>query len=97
MLSNRTFIFVPDTLTPASQCFFQSTYDDSVRSVFYDRLDMKEPSYNYDWPEPARPPQFKFLENTSFNEYLDLYRDRKDINEQVMSAAVFCITVVVPK
>jgi len=73
-----------DILTPASQCFFQSTHDDSVRSVFYDRLDMKEPSYDYDWPEPARSPQYKYLENASFNEYLDLYRDRKDINEQVL-------------
>ena len=44
---------------------------------------MKEPSYGYDWPEPERPPQYKYPENTSFNEYLDLYRDRKDINEQV--------------
>ena len=44
---------------------------------------MKEPSYSYDWPEPERPPQYKFPESTSFNEYLDLYRDRKDINEQV--------------
>ena len=44
---------------------------------------MKEPSYSYDWPEPDRPPQYKFPESTSFNEYLDLYRDRKDINEQV--------------
>ena len=47
---------------------------------------MKEPSYDYDWPEPARSPQYKYLENASFNEYLDLYRDRKDINEQVRIA-----------
>jgi len=73
-----------DVLTPASQRFFQSTYDDSVNSVFYDQLDMKEPSYAYDWPEPEREPQYKFLEKTSFNEYLDLYRDRKEINEQVL-------------
>ena len=65
--------------------------------MFYDRLDMKQPSYNYDWPEPARPPQYKFLENTSFNEYLDLYRDRKDINEQVTKAAVLCIIWVTLK
>ena len=72
-----------DVLTPASQRFFQSTHDDSVTSIFYDRLDMKEPSYAYDWPEPERPLQYKFLQDTSFNEYLDLYRDRKEINEQV--------------
>jgi len=73
-----------DVLTPASQRFFQSTHDDSVTSIFYDRLDMKEPSYAYDWPEPERPLQYKFLQDTSFNEYLDLYRDRKEINEQVL-------------
>jgi len=73
-----------DVLTPASQRFFQSTYDDSVTSVFYDLLDMKEPSYGYDWPEPERPLQYKYPEKTPFNEYLDLYRDRKDINEQVL-------------
>lgn len=73
-----------DVLTPASQRFFQSSHDASVTSIFYDQLDMKEPSYAYDWPEPVRQPQHKFMLKTSFNEYLDLYRDRKDINEQVL-------------
>jgi len=54
------------------------------RIFFYENLKTKEPTYSYDWPEPPRQPQMKIPDRMAFNEYLDLYRDRKDINEQVL-------------
>lgn len=71
-------------LTPASQCFFQAEHDRSTKDVFYDVLNMKEPTYDYDWPEPYKEPQKRQEHRAAFNEYLDDYRDRKDINEQVL-------------
>lgn len=73
-----------DHMTPAGFCFFQSEHDESVRDVFWNKLDMKEPSFEFVFPVPYHPIQKKFPHKKPFNLYLDRYRDIKDINEEVL-------------
>ncbi|XP_013422116.1 39S ribosomal protein L38, mitochondrial [Lingula anatina] len=73
-----------DYMTPAAFLFFQCCYDSSVRDVYHHILNMKEPSYEYDYPPAYRPKQVKYPHREPFNFYLDKYRDIKDINEQVL-------------
>lgn len=49
-------------------------------------LDMAEPIYEYDWPKPYVPPQEEFPEQSvSFHQYLDKYRDAKDIEKELFT------------
>nr|CAH8854235.1 unnamed protein product [Trichobilharzia regenti] len=98
-----------DELTPAGLVFFQSIWDDSVRSYYRSKLDIPEPVFEIQWPDPRVPPQEKFpVVNTwtkprrhphgiplirerygvhndvSFDVYLDRYRDRKELYEEII-------------
>ena len=47
-------------------------------------LGMKEPRYEFDFEPRYLPPQEFSVEATPFNTYLEKYRDRKDVNEEVI-------------
>ncbi|XP_056020922.1 39S ribosomal protein L38, mitochondrial-like isoform X3 [Ostrea edulis] len=83
----KTFDFYEkhqDHLTPAGVSFFQSEHDESIRELFWNKLGMQEPSFEFVFPASYHPKQKKFPHNKPFNLYLDRYRDTKDINEEVL-------------
>lgn len=45
---------------------------------------MREPVYEYDFPEPYIKPQVFFPKRVPFNLYLDKYRDPKQINKEFL-------------
>lgn len=45
---------------------------------------MKEPRYEYDFPEPYLRPQEWFPRKRPFNKYMDKYRDPKEINKEYL-------------
>ena len=77
-----------NVLTPAGLAFFQSDWDSSLRRVFHDELNMREPKFEYDFVPPASempwneyiPHQFK----VPFNIFLDNHRDPKEIQEELV-------------
>ncbi|CAD5111139.1 DgyrCDS477 [Dimorphilus gyrociliatus] len=71
-------------LTPAGLSFFQTEYDDSVRETFHKTLDMKEPSYEYDFDPFYISPIKEYPHKEPFDKYYDRYRDKKDIGEEVL-------------
>lgn len=89
-LEDRTFSTLEfyrnlqDEMTPAGLSFYQSEYDDNVRNVFWNVLDMKEPSFEFMHPPPYHPKQKKYPHKQPFDRYLDRYRDIKDIREEVL-------------
>lgn len=72
-LSLRTFktyeFYRPrqDDLTPAGLAFCQTDYDFSVTSTFHNLLNMKEPKFEYDFPEHYVKPQKWFPNKVAFN------------------------------
>lgn len=46
--------------------------------------DMKEPIFEYDFPEPYVRPQEWFPLKKAFNLYMDRYRDPKQINKEFL-------------
>ncbi|CAH8533682.1 unnamed protein product [Dicrocoelium dendriticum] len=96
-------------LTPAGLAFFQSSWDDSVRSYYRKILHAPEPIFELEWPDPAIPPQERYPvadtwnkprrhphglplvrerfgahNDVSFDVYLDRYRDRKELSEELV-------------
>ncbi|XP_033754821.1 39S ribosomal protein L38, mitochondrial-like [Pecten maximus] len=85
-----------DDITPVSMAFFQSEWDDSVTKTFWNKLDMKEPSFEFMHPPPYHPKQEKFPQAKPFNLYLDRYRDVKDINEEVLKEKLKTLSPLSP-
>ncbi|XP_076449254.1 large ribosomal subunit protein mL38-like [Babylonia areolata] len=89
-LADRTFSTLEfyrqhqEDITPACVSFFQSQWDESVRSVFHDVLGMPEPSYEFIQVPNYHPQQKRYPHKQPFNLYLDRYRDVKDIQEEVL-------------
>jgi len=85
----RTFDFYSqyqEHITPAGLAFFQSDYDTSLRDFFHQTLNMKEPRYEYEFPEPYIRPWSNFYYSNptkGFNEFMDRHRDPKDIEQEV--------------
>ncbi|XP_063705966.1 large ribosomal subunit protein mL38 [Culicoides brevitarsis] len=73
-----------DDITPAGLSFFQADYDASLTDFFHKKLDMKEPIYEYDFPKPYYKDQIWFPHKSAFNEYMDRYRDDKQINKEFL-------------
>ncbi|CAH8586675.1 unnamed protein product [Schistosoma haematobium] len=98
-----------DEITPAGLAFFQSIWDESVRSYFRHKLDSPEPVFEIQFPDARLPPQQKFPvadtwtkprrhphgiplirerygvhSDVSFDVYLDRYRDRKELYEEIV-------------
>ncbi|XP_045192701.2 39S ribosomal protein L38, mitochondrial-like [Mercenaria mercenaria] len=71
-------------ITPVGVCFFQAEWDQSVRNVFHNVLDMNEPRFEFLPPAEAVPKQELWPIREPFNVYLDRYRDVKDIGEEVL-------------
>ena len=90
ILKNRTFKCsdfyrrYEENLTPASVQFFQCDWDNSVTSVFHNKLNIKEPCFEYDWEPPHLAKQEWFPYHKYFPEYLDLYRDKKELAAEVL-------------
>lgn len=72
-LSQRTFKtsdfyrLRQDHLTPAGLGFYQTDYDYSVKTVFHEILGMKEPKYEYDFPEQHVAEPKWFPNKVAFN------------------------------
>jgi len=76
-----------DDLTPAGLAFAQTDYEASLRNFFHNKLEMKEPRYEYEFPEHYVKPWRSFIidDTTSgFDEFLNKHRDPKDIEKQVL-------------
>ncbi|KAG8233227.1 hypothetical protein J437_LFUL012432 [Ladona fulva] len=73
-----------DVLTPAGLAFFQSDWDPSLTDFFHNVLEMKEPTYEYDFPKPYIKPQVWYPIRQPFNLYLDKYRDEKEIAKEFL-------------
>lgn len=94
LLKERTFSSLDfysklqDEITPAGLAFFQSDYDSSLRHFFHNVLEMKEPRYEYEFPEPYIKSWFNFYgptkKDVGFDEYLDRHRDPKEIEMEVL-------------
>lgn len=73
-----------DVITPAGLSFFQAKYDDSVREVFHNKLNRKQPVFEYDFPEYFLKRQVHFPKKQPFNLYLDRYEDPKEVNKRYL-------------
>jgi len=71
-----------DQITPAGLSFFQVNWDDSLTSFYHDVLNMKEPIYDYDYPEAFLKNPKYFPHRMAFNLYLDRYNDPKEVNKR---------------
>ncbi|XP_018318763.1 39S ribosomal protein L38, mitochondrial [Agrilus planipennis] len=73
-----------DDITPAGLAFFQSDWDKSLKDFFHNKLNMREPIFEYDFPPPYIRPQEWFPKRKPFNIYMDKYRDPKQINKEFL-------------
>lgn len=71
-----------DQITPAGLSFFQVNWDDSLTAFYHNILKMKEPIYDYDYPEAYLKDQKLFPHRMAFNLYLDRYSDPKEVNKR---------------
>lgn len=78
-----------DNLTPAGLAFFQSDYESGLRDFFHNKLQMKEPRYEYEFPDWYVTPWMSHI-NTNlkdgFDEFLDRHRNPKDVEREVLEA-----------
>ncbi|XP_042223711.1 39S ribosomal protein L38, mitochondrial-like isoform X2 [Homarus americanus] len=73
-----------DHLTPAGLSWYQTDWDSSLTHFFHHTLNMREPVYEYQFPEPYLAPQKHFPHRRQFNTYLDLHRDPKEISKEIL-------------
>jgi len=76
-------------LIPVGLSFFQADYDSSLHKFYHNVLNMEEPKYEYHFlPRYVRPWNhlFKdhFANQQGFNNFLDKYRDPKEIQEEIL-------------
>ncbi|XP_043463202.1 39S ribosomal protein L38, mitochondrial [Leptopilina heterotoma] len=71
-----------DYITPVGLSFFQTEWDASLIDFYHNVLEMRSPSFEYDFPKPYIKPQVWFPVKQPFNIYMDKYRDTKDIQKQ---------------
>uniref|UniRef100_G3MM66 Large ribosomal subunit protein mL38 n=1 Tax=Amblyomma maculatum TaxID=34609 RepID=G3MM66_AMBMU len=70
-------------LTPAGLAFFQCTWEDSLVDFYHKTLRMRVPTFEYVHPPEYVPKQVLYPHKEPFNTYLDMYRDPRDIREEV--------------
>ena len=78
-----------DIMVPVGLAFFQSDYDSTLHKFYHNVLNMEEPKYEYNFmPAYVRPwnDLFKdhFAAQQGFNNFLDKYRDPKEIQEEIL-------------
>jgi large subunit ribosomal protein L38 len=89
-LAERTFSTydfyreLQDDVTPIGLGFFQSDWDQTLTRFFHDTLGMKEPSFEYDYDEVVLKPQEWFPTNQPFNLYMDKYKERKQLQKELL-------------
>ncbi|KAK2193835.1 hypothetical protein NP493_5g13008 [Ridgeia piscesae] len=89
-LKERTFRMVDfykdleSQVVPMGLAFFQSEWDSSVKDVYHNILDMREPSFEYVHPQFYHPLPVRYPHRQPFDRYYDRYRDKKELAEEVM-------------
>ncbi|XP_005186602.1 large ribosomal subunit protein mL38 [Musca domestica] len=73
-----------DEITPAGLAFYQTDYDKSLTKFYHDVLNLKEPIFEYDFPEPYLADQKFFPLRQAFNLYMDRHRDIKQVNKEYL-------------
>ncbi|XP_068209894.1 large ribosomal subunit protein mL38 [Palaemon carinicauda] len=73
-----------DEMTPAGISWFQSDWDSTLMKVFHQKLNMREPVYEYDFPPPYLTPEKYFPIRKPFNEYMDRYKHPKELNKEML-------------
>lgn len=73
-----------DNMTPAGITWYQADWDPSLTDFFHNTLKMREPVYEYDFPKPYLAEQKHFPLKRQFNMYMDLHRDPKQINKEIL-------------
>jgi len=73
-----------EDLVPQGLAFFQSEWDESVREVYHNVLNMKEPEFEFWQPPPYIAKQKMYPGKEPFNRYFDRYRDKKEVAEEVV-------------
>ncbi|CAF0747875.1 unnamed protein product [Brachionus calyciflorus] len=72
-------------VVPIGLSFYQSEWDLSVKKVFHDYFDLKEPVYEFNFESKFLPRFEKYPKNPQpFNWYLQEYTDKKELNEHVV-------------
>lgn len=92
ILANRsfqTFEFyekLQNDITPAGLSFFQTEWDASVTNFLHEKLDCKEPVYEYQHrPMYINPNQTLFVKQlNAFDNYLNKHRNQKDVAEEIV-------------
>ncbi|KAF1769285.1 hypothetical protein GCK72_001101 [Caenorhabditis remanei] len=71
-------------LTPSAIRFFQTSYDNSVKTKLHS-LGLKSPLYDYEYRPALKPDQREFPEKPQpFDLYLDMYRDSKEVEKEIL-------------
>jgi large subunit ribosomal protein L38 len=73
-----------DDITPAGLSFFQASWDESLTDFYHKVLKIKEPIYDYDYPEAYLKPETHYPHRQPFNIYLDRFADPKDVNKRFL-------------
>lgn len=71
-------------LVPVGLSWFQSTWDISSNAIFHDYLKQKAPVYEYIQMEDEKKEEKMYPGVVAFNSYIDRFRSKKSINEQVL-------------
>lgn len=77
-----------DEITPSGLAFFQADYDTSLTDFYHKVLEIKEPTFEYDFPKQYFGDEHVFALKKPFNLYLDKYRDPKDINKDFLTKKI---------
>lgn len=73
-----------DDITPAGLAFFQCDWDKSLTDFYHNELKMKEPIFDYDYPEAYLKKPTAFPHREPFNIYLDRLADPKEVNKRFL-------------
>lgn len=71
-------------LLPVGLSWFQTTWDESSTRVFRDIMNQKAPVFEHVQAKLEKRPQKAYPGRIPFNIYMDHFRSKKDINEQVL-------------
>lgn len=71
-------------LKPVGLNWFQTRWDETCKDLFHDVLKVRMPVYEYIQNKEIKNKQVKFPAPASFNNYLDRYRDQKEIQKEVL-------------
>ncbi|XP_058061900.1 large ribosomal subunit protein mL38 [Anopheles bellator] len=73
-----------ERITPAGLAFFQCDWDATLPAFYHEKLGMRHPVFEYDFPRPYLRDQEWFPQRKPFNLYLDKYRDPAQIRQEYL-------------